>query len=604
MKPEIDPRHPLNNGTHASSSSEEKNGNGTASSSMSIDGLQASAMTPCGFSRHELVRLMVQSLQNLGYQKSAEELEAESGYQLESPTVTRFRECVLRGTWDELEQLSEKMELDPAHEVSVKFLIREQKFLELLEARHIKSALIVLRSELTPLNQNMDRLYDEFQCGGPSATSRVGWRKWQLKEDALVRTTKYVCWSLSVVSSREYISPAVMVPENRLETMLKQAVESQIKNCFYHNHRNTSNSLYSDHACEKTGIPSVSRQVLVGHSNEVWYISFSHDGRYLASASLDTKIIIWSLETFEPIHTLEGHQKEASWCAWSPNDTQLLTTGFDRTIKLWDVQTGACRSTFQRHTDTVNCLGWLPDGERFVSGSGKNLFLMTTAGDMLRSWQFHVRDLAISSDGKTLVATGGTVIRLISLEDMSDIGTLEETDGITAISLSKDGQFLLVNTTPKVHLHDDLCMLDFLYESEMPKTDRDLLFSRQHAKHPLHREVHLWNLAEGRVVRKYSGYKQGLYVIRSCFGGWDERFVISGSEDFKVYIWHRENGNLIQTLDGHTQPVTVVAWNLTNPTMFASASDDHTIRIWGTPDDAERDHAERGQARILNGDSS
>lgn len=42
-----------------------------------------------------------------------------------------------------------------------------------------------------------------------------------------------------------------MVPENRLETMLKQAVDHQIKNCFYHDNRNTSKSLYSDHICDK-----------------------------------------------------------------------------------------------------------------------------------------------------------------------------------------------------------------------------------------------------------------------------------------------------------------------------------------------------------------
>lgn len=42
-----------------------------------------------------------------------------------------------------------------------------------------------------------------------------------------------------------------MVPENRLETMLKQAIEMQVVNCFYHDNRNTSSTLYSDHKCEK-----------------------------------------------------------------------------------------------------------------------------------------------------------------------------------------------------------------------------------------------------------------------------------------------------------------------------------------------------------------
>lgn len=51
--------------------------------------------------------------------KAAQELETESGYQLESPAVTRFRECVLKGNWEELEQLAGKLDLDPVHEVSV-----------------------------------------------------------------------------------------------------------------------------------------------------------------------------------------------------------------------------------------------------------------------------------------------------------------------------------------------------------------------------------------------------------------------------------------------------------------------------------------------------
>ncbi|KAG0295600.1 hypothetical protein BGZ97_004794 [Linnemannia gamsii] len=560
MKPETESRH-HHNGTHTHiPSTEEKNGHSAGSMSMHVDGIDSDT-TPSGFSRLELVRLMVQSLQSLGYQKSAKELEAESGFQLESPAVTRFRDSVLQGDWNTVELLIGDLNLDTTHELSVKFLIREQKFLELLERRDIKDALIVLRSELTPLNQNMDRVHSltsYMMSGSPEdLRQRANW-------DGVNGSSRQNLLS----SLQKFISPAVMVPENRLETMLKQAMDHQIKNCFYHDNRNTSKSLYSDHICDKTGIPTVTRQVLERHTNEVWYISFSHDGKYLASASADSKIIIWNLETFQPMHTLQGHSNKVSCCAWSPNDTQLLTAGYDRTVKLWDIQTATLKSTFPHHSDVVTCLGWLPDGERFVSGSEKNLFLMATAGNLLRQWPFPVRDLAISADGQTLVAMGGTIIRMISLVDFTEISKLEETDGITAISLSMDGQFLLVNTTVKP------------------------------AQLPMHREIHLWNLPEGRIVRKYSGYKQGLFVIRSCFGGWDERFVISGSEDSKVYIWHRENGNLIQTLDGHDRSVTMVAWNPTNPTMFASASDDNTVRIWGTPEDAEVD-----SAHILNGDS-
>ena len=94
-------------------------------------------------------------------------------------------------------------------------------------------------------------------------------------------------------------------------------------------------------------------------------------------------------------------------------------------------------------------------------------------------------------------------------------------------------------------------------------------------------QVHLWDAVERRRLHRYRGHKQGRFVIRSCFGGRDESLIFSGSEDTQVYIWHRYSETLLETLPGHSGSVNSVAWSPRGD-LFASASDDHTVRVWST----------------------
>lgn len=42
--------------------------------------------------------------------------------------------------------------------------------------------------------------------------------------------------------------------------------------------------------------------------------------------------------------------------------------------------------------------------------------------------------------------------------------------------------------------------------------------------------VHLWDLEDRCLVRKFQGVTQGFYTIHSCFGGFNQDFIASGSE--------------------------------------------------------------------------
>lgn len=153
-----------------------------------------------GHDREEVTRILLQSLSDLGYQGAAEQLSRESGYQLEIPSVAAFRTAVQLGEWEEAETLlfgTESSDQDggvllgnghtagspswrkgrhssgsrngsthvglPLSEGAdityLKFLLRQQKYLELLEQRDLGAALGVLRNELTPLKKDVGRVH-------------------------------------------------------------------------------------------------------------------------------------------------------------------------------------------------------------------------------------------------------------------------------------------------------------------------------------------------------------------------------------------------------------------------------------------------------------
>ncbi len=113
---------------------------------------------------------------------------------------------------------------------------------------------------------------------------------------------------------------------------------------------------------------TVARQLL-GHTEQVYTVAFSPDGRLLASGGVDRVIYLWEVATGKALHILDGHQATVKAVAFSPDGTVIASGSADRTVRLWSLATTENIRVLNGHTDEVGSVAFSPDGDTIVSGS-------------------------------------------------------------------------------------------------------------------------------------------------------------------------------------------------------------------------------------------
>lgn len=511
-----------------------------------------------GLDRRELVRIIVQSIDSLGYTHSARTLEKEANVEAMSPQMRTLRDCVLLGRWEQLEAVLADVTVFKSDRdaKAARFVLYEQKFLELLEAGLTADALECLRNDLTRLSPDPKLLHKLpllCMCTTPDEVrDHADWPGAGAKSRTAV-----------LQKLQEYIPSNELLQENRLENLLCQTIEYQKRVTMFPYTQQNRVSLLEDMVYCKDRVPRKVLHCLEGHADEVWFVQFSHKGELLASASKDAYVIIWKIgqllngecgKADVMLHKLQGHSETLCFLSWSPDDRKLLSCGSDHTLRMWDTKSGECARVFEKHTEQITACAWMPHGQSFVSGSHdcKVYEWNVENGECIASYPAtaRVNDVAISKDGKLLIATcSDNIIQIFDTSSKEQLASMKETVSITSLFLSNDSESLLVNTNS----NEDPNMTD--------------------------PEIHIWSVPDMVVRQTFKGFKQTRYVIRGCFGGHNQMLVLCGSEDHLVYIWERQSGELIAQLAGHKGTVNTVACSEANENLFASGSDDKCVIV-------------------------
>ena len=186
--------------------------------------------------------------------------------------------------------------------------------------------------------------------------------------------------------------------------------------------------------------------VLRGHTGWVNGVSFSPDGKTIATGSNDRIVRLWDVETQIEIGTLEGHTAAIKSVSFSPDGGTLASGSSDGTVRLWDVGTLTGMGTLKGHTSGVNSVSFSPGGKTIATGSidGTVLLWNITSSDHSNTL-VEATPLLLGGSLTAQIAPGTDVdyfsvpievrgqltLWTTTTETLGTIGTLQNSEGTT-----------------------------------------------------------------------------------------------------------------------------------------------------------------------------
>jgi WD40 repeat protein len=363
--------------------------------------------------------------------------------------------------------------------------------------------------------------------------------------------------------------------------------------------------------------------VLRGHTGTVASrqrdLVFSQDGRRLVSASYDVNyqgdgtVRFWEAAPEVTLPVLAGHTDYVYPVAYSPDGRWIASGGWDKkvpgegahpSLRLWDAATGEPCATFP-HPGIVRALAFTPDGARLVSGGdlGGELLVWDLSTGRIQGRvpsSDSVPSFALSNDGTRLAfgnddRQAGLTTSILDFATGRKIGTGPG----TPFTFSPDGKWLAARDADwkTLVLWDARTFRPVAHWREHTGAINGIAFDRQGGRlvsASSDHTVRLWDLATGRCLRVFKGHTDEVFT--AVFHP-DGRRIASGGRDRAVWLWDPASGQEVAHLPGHTSYIWSLAFSPDGKTLV-SGSGDSTVRLWDTEPLRVRYQARREAAAL------
>jgi WD40 repeat protein len=206
-----------------------------------------------------------------------------------------------------------------------------------------------------------------------------------------------------------------------------------------------------------------------GHTDVIMCVTYSHDGKLIATASLDKTVKIWDAEKGDLIRTIpkaddssDDKKKGVITIAFSPDDKSIASGGYDKFVRLWNVEKGDepkwKTDTTKKHLEPIYAITFSHDGKTIASASNDATVQLLDAenGTLTKTLQASDKEpnghkdscnaVAFSKDDETIFTCGDGVIKIWDAKNAKVKNTLKPTNTqggeLWSLSVSPDDKWI------------------------------------------------------------------------------------------------------------------------------------------------------------------
>jgi len=274
--------------------------------------------------------------------------------------------------------------------------------------------------------------------------------------------------------------------------------------------------------------------------------AFNRRGNYVAGGCMDGRCLVWDFETTGIIREFEGHTEKVTSVCWSRDSNFILTSSKDKSCIIWNTISG--QQVHKLKFDTpVKLACFHPKIKTLILVClQKRLPILVDISPLDRGEE-EIRTL-VEIDREEVAARTDYLACFSRYGEKIYFGSSKGNIHVYDLNMHKSIESLKINTGSST-----------IKNIHISRKGKDLLVNSSD------RQIRVFTIEENGEIEqqhKFQDPVNQIQWVQCCFSP-NSEFVIGAADTkpYKIYIWDKEDGNLIRILEGSQDSLVDLAWH-------------------------------------------